>query len=81
MDERRALKRELVDLVATIVIDEGVTRVDGAVLNLSGSGARVAVHPHYALPSRFYLLLPDHRMQPCRIIWRDGMSVGLQFED
>lgn len=81
MLERRKVQRERVDLIATIVIDEGITRVDGAVFDMTRHGARVAVHPLLALPEDFYMLLPDHRMQPCRIIWRDGMNVGLQFQD
>jgi hypothetical protein len=81
MQERRLLQRERVDLIATIVLDAGMTRLDGAVLDMTNTGARVAVHPDLALPEDFYLLLPDHRMQPCRIVWRDGMSVGLQFND
>lgn len=58
-----------------------MTRFDGAVLDMTNTGARVAVHPDLNLPEEFYLLLPDHQMQPCRIVWRDGMSVGLRFED
>jgi hypothetical protein len=81
MQERRVLQRERVDLIATIVMDEGVTRLDGAVFDMTRTGARVAIHPNYALPEDFYLLLPDHRMQPCRIVWRDKESVGLQFKD
>lgn len=81
MQERRVLQRERVDLIATIVLDAGMTRLDGAVLDMTNTGARVAVHPNLNLPEEFYLLLPDHKMQPCRIVWRDGMSVGLRFED
>ena len=81
MQERRMMQRERVDLIATIVLDAGITRLDGAVFDMTRTGARVAVHPDLKLPDDFYLLLPDHRMQPCRIVWRDGMSVGLQFKD
>jgi hypothetical protein len=81
MQERRVLQRERVDLIATIVLDAGMTRLDGAVLDMTNTGARIAVHPDLYLPEEFYLLLPDHQMQPCRIVWRDGMSVGLQFND
>jgi hypothetical protein len=79
--ERRALQREVVDLVATIVIDDGMTRFEGAILNVSSLGARVAIPPEHELPNRFYMLMPNHGMQPCRIVWRDGMSVGLKFDD
>jgi hypothetical protein len=81
MQERRSIQRERVDLIATIVLDTGVTRLDGAVFDMTRTGARVAVNPDLNLPEDFYLLLPDHRMQPCRMVWRDGMSVGLRFKD
>ncbi|HTO27246.1 MAG TPA: PilZ domain-containing protein [Devosia sp.] len=80
MNERRALPREAVHLEATIVTAGGVIRFGGAVLNMTAMGARVDVPPNHELPNRFYMLMPDHRMQPCRIVWRDGIHVGLQFE-
>jgi hypothetical protein len=80
MNERRALPREAVHLEATIVIAGGVVRFDGAVLNMTAAGARVDVPPNHDLPDSFYMLMPDHRLQPCRIVWRDGMRVGLQFD-
>lgn len=81
MQERRKMQRERVGLIATIVTDDGITRVDGAVVNITKSGMRISVQPQLALPKEFYMLLPDHRMQACRVIWRDGMCVGLQFKD
>ena len=74
------MQRQRTDLVATIVTDDGVTRFEGAVLNMTPMGARVVVPPEHALPDRFYMLMADHSLQPCRIIWRDGMSVGLKFD-
>lgn len=80
MQERRMVHRERVDLIATIVTDEGITRLDGAVFDMTRTGARIVVHPNLDLPEDFYLLLPDHQMQPCRIVWRDGTAVGVQFK-
>lgn len=81
MSERRALPRERVHLEATIVTGGGVTRFDGAVLNMTTMGARVDIPPDHDLPDRFYMLMPDHRIQPCRIVWREGIRVGLLFEE
>ena len=81
MNERRALPREAVHLEATIVVGGGVVRFDGAVLNMTERGARINVPSNHDLPDSFYMLMPDHRLQPCRIVWRDGMRVGLQFEN
>ena len=78
--ERRAMQRQRTDLVATIVTDEGVTRFDGAVLDMTPIGARVSVPAGHVLPDSFYMLMPDHSLQPCRIVWRDGMSAGLKFD-
>ena len=78
--ERRAMQRQRTDLVATIVTDDGVTRFEGAVLNMTPVGARVVVPPQHVLPDTFYMLMPDHGLQPCRIVWRDGMSIGLKFD-
>lgn len=80
MRERRTLPREVVDWKATIVVDDGVTRFQGSVLNINAKGARVDIPPNRDLPDSFYMLMPNHRLQPCRIAWRDGIRVGLQFE-
>ena len=80
MTERRALPRQAVHLEAIIVTGGGLTRFDGAVLNMNAMGARVDVPDDHELPESFYMLMPDHRLQPCRIVWREGMRVGLRFE-
>ena len=80
MRERRALPREMVHLEATIVTVDGVVRFDGAVLNMADTGARVDIPPDYELPESFYMLMPNHRMQPCRLVWREGKRVGIRFE-
>jgi hypothetical protein len=58
MNERRALPRDAVHLEATIVTGGGVTRFDGAVLNITANGARVDVPADHELPDSFYMLMP-----------------------
>jgi len=58
------------DKIPCIVRDLSVT---GAALELDDLSVRV--------PSEFNLLVPEDRLiLPCRVVWRRGFRVGVQFE-
>jgi len=78
--ERRARPRRPANITATVVYDDGRTRVEGKIRNVSEGGARLEMSPQGALPENFYMLMPEHRMQPCTIVWHDDGSFGLIFK-
>lgn len=77
--ERRAAARRRVDLSATAVFEEGCARVPAHVRNVSESGAKVDISPDHKLPETFYMLMPQHQLQPCRVVWRRDGALGLAF--
>ncbi|WEK02918.1 MAG: PilZ domain-containing protein [Candidatus Devosia phytovorans] len=79
MHERRTAERIPVDLWATIVSDDGLTRIDVNVLDLSHRGARIALDDEKSLPDDFYVLMPDNLMHDCELVWRDASGAGLRF--
>lgn len=78
--ERRSRVRQSVNIEATVVSDDGVTRLEGRIRNVSAGGARLELASGHDVPSSFYMLLPDHRLQPCSIVWNADGSFGLAFE-
>nr|WP_314258572.1 PilZ domain-containing protein [uncultured Devosia sp.] len=81
MQERRTATRIPVDLWATIVSGDGLTRIEVNVVDLSRTGARIALGDDHALPDDFYVLMPDNLMHDCALVWRDASSAGLRFEN
>jgi hypothetical protein len=49
--------------------------------NLSDTGAKVRLPANAGMSSDFYMLIPSHRLQPCRLVWRMGDEMGLAFSD
>lgn len=78
--DRRALPREPVELDATIVSDDGLQRVEGTLINMTTGRATIVIPVSCPIPFKFYLLMQDHRLQPCHIVWRQGQLAGLQFD-
>jgi len=75
--ERRRHQREPVKIPATIVEEDGLTRLPVTITNINRWGARIR-HSGAPLPDRFYVLF-DNSLEPCQVIWRRGGEVGLIF--
>lgn len=81
MIERRSAERIPVDLWATVVSDDGLTRIAVNVLNQTRQGIRVALDPAQPLPACFYILMPGNLMHAGQVIWQDAMGAGIRFVD
>jgi hypothetical protein len=58
----------------------GEAGIDCRVRDLSASGACLEVVSHLGIPEEFVLVMPrDGLSQPCRVIWRKGLRIGVQF--
>jgi len=79
-DKRKAHRRQL---RYTAWISLGPKKLHGCVLaDISDSGARLGVENSKAVPNNFVLLLAA-RGKPrrkCRVVWRNGGQVGVEFE-
>jgi hypothetical protein len=77
--ERRRSDRRVVDAPGTIHLENGRQR-DCRVVNLSETGAKLAVVAGLMLPERFSLALGIRRPRPVRVAWRKGPELGVAFE-
>jgi hypothetical protein len=58
----------------------GVGVMDCVIRNLSESGALLEVPDPSHLPNEFTLMLKlEHKRRPCRVAWRAGSNVGINF--
>lgn len=77
--EQRLQPRRNTMILATIMFDNGRTRLDCVIRNLSEGGAKLELATVRGVPQTFDLLVPGHRPQPCRVAWRALKEMGVQF--
>jgi hypothetical protein len=66
---------------ASILISGTSAPYPCAILDISATGARIVLEAECELPERFILLLTrsgDARRH-CRLVWRNGLSIGVEF--
>lgn len=76
--ERRIAPRRNTFIQATITM--GFSTVPCIVRNVSDSGAKLEVGRVNTIPDRFDLVVPGHRPQPCRVVWRALKEIGVQYQ-
>jgi hypothetical protein len=81
--ELRKKRRRHFDYRAKILKDKDSPALPCAISDISDSGARLNLKDDVELPDRFFLLLTANgaARRQCRLIWRDGTTVGVKFPD
>jgi PilZ domain len=79
MEERRNVQRHRTLKAGSINFNR--TNVfDCRVRNLSPAGACLEVASQFGIPNDFVLVVEsDHLQQPCHVIWRTAMRMGVAF--
>jgi hypothetical protein len=77
----REPRRQLHKHAAWMTVDDGVTRHECIVLDVSAGGARIVSNVAIDVRDKFGLALvadrPKH--QPCEVVWRRGQTYGIKF--
>ncbi len=68
---------------ARILIDTKTPPIACSISDISEIGARLSLASEHALPETFMLLLTANggARRRCRVIWRDGLTMGVEFPD
>jgi hypothetical protein len=68
---------------ARIFSDKDTPPITCSISDISQTGARIALESDEKLPDTFMLLLTPNgdARRHCRVIWRDGLSVGVEFPE
>lgn len=77
--ERRLAPRRNTSIEATIAYRGGGPFRACIIRNVSDTGAKIEVASVAGIPDNFDLLVPGHRPQPCRVVWRALKELGLQY--
>lgn len=66
---------------ASVLLERGGSPCPCEIADISETGARLVLEGEFALPERFVLLLTrsGEARRSCRLVWRDGLTVGVQF--
>ncbi len=75
--ERRAYPREAVGGPGTIILADA-TRLDVTVVNNSRTGIMLELSDNVELPQRFNLLF-SNILEPCDLVWQNGIFVGAKY--
>ncbi len=74
----RFAPKGLVSRTAKISFFAGVPSIDCRVIDLSAGGVCIELPSNYELPDQFELLHGGVR-RPCRLAWKRGFRVGLEY--
>jgi hypothetical protein len=78
---QREPRRQLRKQPAWITVDNGMTKRECFVLDVSPGGARIATDDAMDVRDNFELaLIPDHpKREQCEVVWRRGKTYGVKF--
>ena len=78
---QREPRRQLYKRPAWITVDDGMTKQECFVLDVSPGGAKIMTDAAIDVRDRFGLtLVPAHpKRQPCEVVWRRGNTYGIKF--
>ena len=81
--ELRKKPRRQFHYTARILTDKDTPPIACSIADISESGARLALERDEELPETFILLLTANggARRHCRVIWRDGLTIGVEFPD
>jgi hypothetical protein len=79
--ELRSNPRRKFHYNAAIVVEGAAKPIPCAIVDVSDTGARLQLVDDCELPEHFLLLLTrsGEPRRHCRIVWRNGLFVGVQF--
>jgi hypothetical protein len=77
----REPRREVRKQPAWITVDNGITKRECFVMDVSPGGARIITDAAIDISDVFGLeLVPTHpKRQPCEVVWRRGNTYGIKF--
>ncbi|HLI99749.1 MAG TPA: PilZ domain-containing protein [Bradyrhizobium sp.] len=78
---QRVPRRQLHKRLAWITLDNGLTKRECHVLDVSSGGARIATDDAMDVRDQFELMLVPghHKRDLCEVIWRRGKTYGIKF--
>ena len=81
MQDRSKHARQRTLKPGLIGLDRWSTVLDCTIRNLSGTGAFLFIPKNSDVPDSFELLIkPDGLIQTCRVAWRNGEGIGVEFQ-
>ena len=75
--QKRSERRLMRDIHARVMLD-GFAKRDCKIVDISDSGARLAINSTTPLPRRFSLAI-ETTAKPCELVWRNGAMAGVKF--
>jgi hypothetical protein len=75
--QKRGERRMKRNFPAQVVLG-GIAKRDCTVVDISESGARIAIRGAIELPRQFSIAF-ESSVRPCQLVWRNGTMAGVKF--
>ena len=78
---QREPRRQLAKRPAWITVDDGATKIDCFVLDVSPGGAKIMTDAAIDVRDNFVMaIMPERpKRQSCEVVWRRGRTYGVKF--
>jgi hypothetical protein len=82
-DDKRKATRHLIQIKGKLVPGGGLPTRECTVIDISDTGAKLAVDAPHEIPDDFTILLSahGHPYRRCHLVWRSAAHVGVAFYD
>jgi len=82
-DEKRQAPRRLLAIKGKLIAGQGLPLRDCTIVDISDTGAKLAVDAPHDIPDDFTILLSAHGRpyRRCHLVWRSAAHVGVSFYD
>ena len=77
--DQRKHARKTKHYIVRIRTGDGSPLVRGILSDLSERGARLSLSAETHIPLKFTMIFPSSGARQCRLVWRSGREIGVQF--
>ena len=77
--ERRRSLREPKNYIVRLKFDDKSPWLRAMLNNLSAGGACLSISATKTIPAEFTIVLPPNIARRCRLVWRSGDKLGVEF--
>ena len=77
--EQREHARKRKHYIVRVQVGKGLPLIRGMLSDVSERGARLSLASESHIPPEFTMIFPASGSRQCRMVWRTGQDIGVEF--